>query len=186
MSPYRSTKPITTTGPNASTGLRKPATALVEALEQQRTRLAALLTALEHGRNTFMTVRSAELEQASAGLWALAQRVQEVEAAREAALEELRVVLGAAQPPSVRELAPRLPEDLRRRLCAAAERVRAVAEKLRVEQRLGARLLEFSAEAQVGMFKDLLGAEEPVRGYDRSARVLDAAPGVGRLISGKV
>ena len=168
---------------NAHDGTRN----LIDVLERQHACLSRLHEVMAAQRTLFLAVRPSELSERTARVQELATAATQLDGEREQVLGELSATLGLRGRPKISSLARAVPVELRSQLTAVADRVRAVSEKLQVEARTGARLLELSAESQASMFRELLGVgQSQHRGYDRNARAVGASAESGRLLSGNV
>ena len=157
---------------NDTTSIQDLVARLSRNLEQQGTAVDAITKALREHRTSFVGGLAHDLEAANVGLEQVARRAHELDREQRQVLEELGERIGVhARAIRVTEIASRLhgPEanTLRRR----AEVARVAAERLEVETRVGASLLEWSALCHERLLGRLADALAPTSVYARNGHI---------------
>jgi hypothetical protein len=160
---------------------------LISSLENEAISLEKLLRGMQESRTAWLALRPTELSDAIQRLGRLADHTIEMEAKRQAVLQELESVLGLNPGSSFRQLGSHVSSPVADRLHRVAGRAIAAAEALRRENGMGTRLLEFSRLSQEGMFNSIAGAQEShARSYDRNARAVVQPAASGSFIDGRL
>jgi hypothetical protein len=157
---------------------------LVRVLEREAVQLGELAAAMQQQRAAFVALRPAALDTGIQTMAAQAIRAAELARERERVLEALGAQLRAPGRPTLAALDLRLPAELRPALARAADAVRAAARRVRIEGRIGGRLLQESRR----WHRALLGGDREDRRsatvYDRRAHARAPQPGAGSLLRG--
>ena len=152
---------------------------LAVAIDAEARALEALCAAMASSRTLYVALRASELAAALAPLDAAAATVRSA--------GERRARLAAALAPAgLQALLDAVPRARSAPLRRALERARAAARALRVENALGARLLEFARGTQESLLRAVAGASAGAKVYDCHARAVAARGESGNLISGKL
>jgi hypothetical protein len=160
---------------------------LIDIVTDLATRLEELSQAMARQREAFVSARPSDLERVAEGFLPKAEAIAALEKQRASVVDELCRALGLDAAARISAIAARLSSELGGRLRAAGVRAAEAARLVRIEATVGARLLNVSAHAQEGLYRELLQlVEPPARGYDRSARATGTTVPGGRLVSGKV
>jgi len=153
---------------------REDSAQLARSMQREAARLEDLVAAMRESRMAYVALRPSVMQAGVAAMQRIAADCRALAAERAGLHERLGrslAAVAAGQPPELRG-------DLQR----AGERLRRAAAAVRVENGVGARLLEFSRTAQENLMLSLY-APVSVRGYDRSARAVQGAAR-GSLVSG--
>lgn len=160
---------------------------LIEILEKQQPLMRDLIKAMRAERGSFVSARPSVLERVGSELLPMADRIAKLETERKVIADEIQTILHLEDELSVSLLAPNLAGALADQLTATAAKSAELAKTLRVEQAVGNQLLNFSRQAQEGMYRNLIGLhDENMPGYDKNARTLTNSPGGGQLLSGLI
>ena len=161
---------------------------LTRVLDEEAARLTELRDLLAEERAAFVALRPSEMTAGAEHLTEVAEVSSELAARRDRLVADLGQSLGRTGEIRLRELLELLPASAAERLRSAAERARAAAIRVRVEIRVGERLLDFSRQSNELLVRALHGCDDRQTGvYDRNARRIgvEAAHGPG-LLSGTV
>lgn len=158
------------------------AAALEAALVRLVERIGTLRESLAVSRAAFVRSSSGALEAKSREHAALAEQVHALEQDVASRRHDLCRALGRPVTARLGQLLGELPADHARRLEAAAQRLREGLHALRVESRVGQRLLDLSRRAQEGLVRGLpVTAGGAAHRYDRHARSVRARHAGGFL-----
>ena len=154
---------------------RELAAQLASVLEAETEALIELERAMRERRTAYVALRPSEVEAGVAALEQHADECRELAAKR----EQLQAQLGTR----LADIVAALPPSLARRVENAAANLRDAAGRLRVENGVGARLLEFSRRAQESMLLSLY-ADSTTSGYDRHAQAVRHGAPRGTFVTG--
>lgn len=168
---------------------REPWRELVDSIEQEARALDSVRTAMQERRTLYVALRGRDLEQGLAPLTALAETARQATLRRQQLLEALAPAAGTGARGRA-NLVATAPRDVRSRLERATALARAAARALRVENALGARLLEFARASQESLVHALAGAapgaDHAAKVYDCNARAVAPRRASGNLVSGNL
>lgn len=166
--------------------IRELAEQLTLILELEADSFDAIEQAMRADRQAFVALRTSELEARLPGLLDLAEQALGLARRREQLQQSLGTRLGNRNL-TLSSLLPHVPRDLRPRLELAAERARRSSGKVRIESRVGERLLGLSRrwrESLVGVSIKPDKREATV--YDHRARAARTTGGSGSVVRGTI
>ena len=160
---------------------------LCEALTEEAAALDALRKDMVARRTAFLAPRPRTVEEAANDLQPLADHAGRCAETRAEHTAAVCRALSLDEDSSMRRIAARLDHDSAAKLRRAAKRARHAAERLHLENSVGADLLDLSARVQEGIWQRLIetGHSAPALYDARSRSVTPDRPG-GRLVDGQV